>query len=118
MGATLSPEMMAMEVVAQVVVTMVTAIAGTMVVGGYDHGGGPGDGAGGVAGRDASLLGAQASMVVVVINDCGGGRCWQVVVAVMSHALLVVHAARIMPIVGVVVDQVAVFIMLQIMVEV
>ena len=56
-----------MEVVAQVAVTMVTAIAGMMVVGGDGHGGGPGDGAGGVAGRDASLLVVQASMVVVVI---------------------------------------------------
>ena len=56
-----------MEVVAQVVVTRVTAIAGMMVVGGDGHGGGPGDSAGGVAGRDASLLVVQASMVVAVI---------------------------------------------------
>ena len=41
----------------------------------------------------------------------------KVVVAVMPHALLVVHAARIMPMVGVLVDQVAVLLMLQIMVE-
>ena len=39
------------------------------------------------------------------------------VVAVMSHALLMVHAARIMPMLGVVVDQVAVLLMSQIMVE-
>jgi len=40
-----------------------------------------------------------------------------VVVAVMPHALLVVHAARTMPMVEVVVDQVAVLLMSQIMVE-
>ena len=75
MGAMLSTEMMAMEVMTQVVVTMVMEIAGTMVVGDDDRGGGPSDGAGGVEVRDSSLLVAQAIMAVVVMNDCGGGRC-------------------------------------------
>ena len=76
MGATLSTEMMAMEVMTQVVVTMVMEIAGTMVVGDDDRGGGPSDGAGDVEVRDASLLVAQAIiMVVAVMHDCGGDLC-------------------------------------------